>query len=309
MTLPEDVPDSKSDDMFVIDASVSNDGSYLHYRLEGNNNISSPVLVFINDTFVNLHIWDQIVVVLTQQYPEYRILRYDIRGYSSDSFVNATEITLELLSADLGALLAHLNILRVHSFIGLGLGAHIALHFLAHIPGIATSFVGVGVEYRAKSREDVEYEWSRRIYLNYNTEKGVSLVADKAVARWFTADARSGPEWLRVREMIAQGSAEGMEKVASAVIESVGYGDSGYDTKHILSTLLVPALFICGADDSVLPEEMEGYPALMKEGLGQFVEVRRASRLICCERPEEFVTIMHSWWREALGHHSPLIDT
>ncbi|KAG0693721.1 Alpha/Beta hydrolase protein [Suillus ampliporus] len=300
-----DVADSKSDGMLFIDTSILNDGGYLHYRLEGSSDNSSPVLVFINDTFVNLHIWDPTVSVLKQRYPKYRILRYDIRGYSSNSIGDATKITLELLSADLGALLAHLNILRVHSFIGLGLGAHIALRFLAHNPTIASSFVGVGFEYRSKSREAVEYEWSRRIYLNYNTEKRVGLVADKAVSRWFTADARNGPEWLRVREMIAQGSAEGMEKVACAAIESVGYGDSGYDAKLILSTLDVPALFICGAGDFVLPEEMEGYPALMKEGLGQSVEVKRANRLVCCERAEEFVSVLHCWSREALGYPSP----
>jgi pimeloyl-ACP methyl ester carboxylesterase len=124
-------------------------------------------------------------------------------------------------------------------------------------------------------------------------------VADKAVSRWFTADARNGPEWQRIREMISKGSAEGMEKVASAVIESVGYGDSGYDAKRILGTLVVPALFICGAGDYMLPEEMKGYPALMGEGLGRFVEMRRANRLVCCERPDEFVAILnsHAWSR------------
>ncbi|KAG2037608.1 hypothetical protein BDR03DRAFT_957037 [Suillus americanus] len=94
----------------------------------------------------------------------------------------------------------------------------------------------------------------------------------------------------------------------SAVIESAWYGNSGYDAKHILSTLLVPALFICGAagaDDSVLPEEMEEYPALIKESSCQFNEVRGAGRLVCRERPEEFVAILHSWWREALGYPSP----
>jgi pimeloyl-ACP methyl ester carboxylesterase len=95
--------------------------------------------------------------------------------------------------------------------------------------------------------------------------------------------------------MIARASAEGMDKVASAVIESMGYGDGGYDARRILGTLVVPAMFICGAEDSVLPEEMKGYPALMKEGLGRFVEVRRASRLVCCERPDEFLVILHSW--------------
>jgi hypothetical protein len=74
-TFPEDVAD-KSDDTFLIDTSIPNDGGYLHYRFEGNNDISSSVLVFINDTFVNLHIWDPTVAVLKQRYPHHRFLRY-----------------------------------------------------------------------------------------------------------------------------------------------------------------------------------------------------------------------------------------
>ena len=213
-----------------------------------------------------------------------------------------------MLSNDLRILLTHLNILHVHSLIGLGLGAHIALHFLAKNPTVASSFVGVGFEYRSKTREEVEYEWSRRIYLNYNTEKRVGLVADKAVARWFTADARNGPEWQRVRDMIARGCPEGMEIVVPAVMDSVGYGDSEYDMMRILGTITVPALFICGAGDFVLPEEMERYPALMKEGLGRFVEVRRASRLVCCERPDEFVTILQGWAEETLAVDSGALE-
>jgi len=69
-TLPD------KDDVFLIDTSVSNDGAYLHYRFEGNIDISSPILVFINDTFVNLHVWDPTVAVLKQRYPHYRFLRY-----------------------------------------------------------------------------------------------------------------------------------------------------------------------------------------------------------------------------------------
>lgn len=74
-TVPEDVTDHK-DDIFLIDTSISNDGGYLHYRFEGNTDISSPIFVFINDTLVNLHVWDPTVSVLKQRYPHYRFLRY-----------------------------------------------------------------------------------------------------------------------------------------------------------------------------------------------------------------------------------------
>jgi hypothetical protein len=73
---PEDRHVDQSDDMFLINSSISNDGGYIHYRFEGNIDISSPVFVFINDTFVNLRIWDPTIAVLKQRHPHHRFLCY-----------------------------------------------------------------------------------------------------------------------------------------------------------------------------------------------------------------------------------------
>jgi pimeloyl-ACP methyl ester carboxylesterase len=74
------------------------------------------------------------------------------------------------------------------------------------------------------------------------------------------------------------GSIDGMEKLALGVIKSTHPNQSGsaetpYEAGEILRSLTIPALFICGADDGVLPEEMDGYPALMKTGNGRFVSL------------------------------------
>ncbi|KAG2035721.1 hypothetical protein BDR03DRAFT_516384 [Suillus americanus] len=189
--------------MFLIDASLSNDGSYLHYCLEWNNEISNAVLGFINDAFVNLqlkpHIWDPTAVVLTY-----------IRGYSSNIVKSVMRIALELLSTDLGGLrplLAHLSIPLVHSFIGLGLGTHIALHFLVRNPQNCLAFRRCWLQVLVKVVRRRRVRMVMPHLPRYNTEKYVSLVADKVVARWFTADVCNRPEWLHVKEIIAQGIA------------------------------------------------------------------------------------------------------
>ena len=123
----------------------------------------------------------------------------------------------------------------------------------------------------------------------------MGLTADKAVSRWFTPDSRNGAEWTRVRGMIAEGSADGMEKVACAAVQSVGHNGSCYDGKRALGDLGVPALFVCGSGDGMLPEEMETYSAMMRDGMGKSVVIGRATRLVFCEQPEAFVDIVQEW--------------
>jgi hypothetical protein len=116
----------------------------LHYWIE--DNTDGPVLVFLPDTLINLHIWDSAVSSLAEQHPEYRIVRcgtvlgHDVPDSSRPIICIKTfggilqnpyhdpkdEIPLALLVSDIFQLLAHLRISRAQSIIGLGL-------FLSHI--------------------------------------------------------------------------------------------------------------------------------------------------------------------------------
>jgi len=295
-------------DTFLVDTSIQHDGGLLHYRLEGNPSPSSPVLVFISDALMNFHIWDPTIRLLKQRQPRYRFLRYDLRGYSSDSIGNAKEFTLELLSDDLRTLLSHLQIQRAHSIIAMGLGAHVVLSLFARQPPeqqpsfFVSSFVGVSFAIPrspSQSIEKIKYEWSNRVNIARRVG-GNATTANKAASRWFTADSRGSPEWQRVREIVAQADVDGMEKVGAAVIERVGSDPKCYDGKETLRRIDVPTLFICGAGDFVLPEDMEGYPALMTEGLAKYVMISRASKLACCERVEDFVGSLETWLNEVV---------
>ncbi|KAF8859871.1 alpha/beta-hydrolase [Acephala macrosclerotiorum] len=263
--------------------------------MEGNSSPDSPVLVFINDNFTNLHIWDPTIAIFKERCPEYRLLRYDMRGYSTESIGMSDSITLALLVSDLEFLLERLSLSHVNAIIGLGFGANIGLALLADRPSISSTFVGIGFAIPDSAiipRETAVDDWALRSSLARRV--GMGITADKACARWFTADARGSPEWVRVRQMIAAGSIEGMEKLSNAVLEGVGH-DTEQRGQKMLESLEVPTLFLCGSSDAALPEEMETYPAMMRKEKGAFRLIPRASRLACCENPTEFVNILENW--------------
>jgi len=286
------------DDHFVVDSSIAHDGGLLHYRLEGNPSPTSPILVFINDILVNLHIWDPAVKLLKERYSEHRFLRYDIREYTSES-LSDHKITLSTLAIDLSALFSHLQISIVHCLIGLGLGANIALAYLGQPEkekyAKVSSFVGISFPLSGSpflTETAIREKWDARITLA--NKWGMGITADKAVVRWFSVDARGTPDWVNVREMVAARGIEGMAKVSDAIVESVSSG-RGFDGRGVLGGLSIPSLFLTGSEDSVFPEEMENYPAATTAGLGRFMIIDRASRLAIYEKAEDFTHVLGDW--------------
>lgn len=170
------------------------------------------------------------------------------------------------------------------------------LALLKSQPSISSSFIGIGFaipDSPVMLRQRAIDEWALRSSLARRV--GMGILADKAISNWFTVDARGSSEWTRVRNMIAAGSIEGMEKLSNAVLECVGHNDTEQTGKHMLEDLQLSALFICGSGDADLPEEMETYPASMRNKKGTFKMIPRNSRLACCENPEEFVDILKNW--------------
>lgn len=64
------------DSELLVDNEVLFDGGILHYRLEGCPDPASPVLVFSNAFLTSLHIWDSAIILLKDQFPGFRFLRY-----------------------------------------------------------------------------------------------------------------------------------------------------------------------------------------------------------------------------------------
>ena len=60
----------------TIDYHIPHVGYQMHYRLETCANDAGPVLVFSNGVNCDIRIWDSVIALMKQRFPEYRYLRY-----------------------------------------------------------------------------------------------------------------------------------------------------------------------------------------------------------------------------------------
>lgn len=189
--------------------------------------------------------------------------------------------------------------------IGMGLGAAVALKYLDQAAAqhstlpMAASFIGISFPLPGSivSSHQIQAKWDGRRELAQLY--GMDITADKAVARWFSSDARDSSEWIRIQKIVANGSIEGMGLLSDAIAESVaGHAKYGsLNLRPIVAALRIPTLFLAGSEDEMFSEEMEEYPRLMKSGKGQFQVISQLSRLACCEQPELFVEILWNFWQ------------
>lgn len=105
------------------------DKATLYFEIEG----EGPTIVLIHGHSVDCRMWNSQMKELVK---DFRILRYDLRGYGHSSL--PTEGVDFLHAHDLYQLISKLNIENVH-LVGLSLGSFVALDFLALYPELVHS--------------------------------------------------------------------------------------------------------------------------------------------------------------------------
>lgn len=125
------------------------DGGRLYYEVNG----SGHPLVLIHAGFLDLRMWDEQFELFSQQY---RVIRYDVRGYGKSDWPNASFSDYK----DLHNLLLHLKVRTAH-ILGVSNGGRIALDFAAECPHMVDSLVlvGTGVKGRQVSGPEEEKAW------------------------------------------------------------------------------------------------------------------------------------------------------
>ena len=207
----------------------------------------------------------------------------DIRGYHPNSLGNTEPITLDVLSADIANLLNTLEISRVKAVIGVKFGGVIALTFASRFADRLENLIVCGCEVAATKESEHACDETQRYVRTWGMN---SVLKDKCVARSFTADSRELPHWKQVRDMVAAMDYNGLEATIGA--------QYGYDEREGLKKIQVPAFFLTGSDDGVLPERISRYPEMM-DGSAMCNEISRASGLPMVETPAAFVEAIISF--------------
>jgi 3-oxoadipate enol-lactonase len=220
----------------------------VHYEVEGPSD--APVVLLAGSLGSTLEMWDPQVPALSEHF---RVVRYDHRGHGKSPVVPGP-YALADVAGDAVELLDRLEVERAH-VVGLSLGGMVAMWLAAHAPERVDR---VGLLCTSALLGPLQMWTDRAATVR---AEGTGVVAEAAVARWFTPGfAEREPETVaRMRAMVAGIPPEGY----AAGCEVVGHMDLTGD----LAAISAPTLVIAGADDPATPPvHAEGIVAGIQDG-------------------------------------------
>jgi 3-oxoadipate enol-lactonase len=241
----------------------------LHYRLDGA--ADAPVLALPSSLGTSTELWTQNVEFWGERF---RVLRFDQRGHGG-SEAPPGPYSLGDLGRDFLGLLDELELERV-TLCGLSLGGATAMWVAAEAPERIDRLILACTS----ARFGEPAQWLERAETVRSA--GLEAIAEKVVARWFTADVE--PVTVAAfRSLLVSTPAEGYAGSCEAL--------AGWDFRARLREIRADTLVIAGAEDVVAPlRESE----LLVERIPQarLVVVEQAAHLANVEQPESFANVV-----------------
>ena len=254
-------------------------GRRLYYDLTGSED--GPVVCITHSLSSDGGSWAEQVPPLLQA--GFRVLRLDMRGHGGSDPV-AGDYTMNALADDVATTLDALAIPRVH-YIGLSIGGMIGQAFaLAHGGKLISA---MWCDTLPASPAGAAAMWEERMS-TVRRANSLESLADGTMERWFT-DAfkpRNPGRWKQIRDTVAATTPAGFLGCAAAIMN--------FDFTGPLSSLRVPVLVVCGADDPGTPASENRRLAGLVLG-GRYEEIPNARHFPNVERPAEFNRIMMGW--------------
>ncbi|RYC60913.1 hypothetical protein CHU98_g5301 [Xylaria longipes] len=178
------------------------------------------------------------------------VLRYDAPGHGdSEVPTDLSSTTFETVADDVHALLDHLDIKKLHAWIGVSFGGITAITFAARYPGIIERLIPCGVAPCSPVNAGTPDIFGQRVAAARAAGNLDSTIGD-TMNRWFLNRLESNPPtWDSVRKSMETTSIDGFETCCSAlrhpsfdlrrIVAKAGHGvgsalllDGQYDNLH-----------------------------------------------------------------------------
>jgi 3-oxoadipate enol-lactonase len=251
----------------------------IYYDLMGAE--SGPIVCFTHSLASDSGMWaEQMPALLAAGF---RVLRLDMRGHGGSDVI-AGDYSMEQLAGDVAAALEALGVRQVH-YIGLSIGGMIGQAFaLGHAARIKSLMLCDTMPQTPAGAKEL---WAPRIDA---VRKANSLVplAEPTMERWFTNafKPRNAQRWQQIRDTVAATPPQGFLGCAAAILN--------FDFTARLSSIRLPALVVCGADDPGTPPAGNRRIAESIPG-ARYEEIAAARHFPNVEQADTFNRIMMGW--------------
>lgn len=248
----------------------------MHYRLEGPG--SAPVVVFANSLGTDLHLWDEVIVLM----PEIRALRFDKRGHGLSDRGGA--ICIADLAEDAAALIeAVIPPGEKVIFVGLSIGGLIGQALAATRPELLCALVLSNAAAKMGTAEG----WQARIQAI--RQGGIESIADAVMERWFAARFRATPELHLWRNMMSRTDTEGYIAACGALAAA--------DQTLATAALSLPVMALVGDEDGASPPELVEATAKLIKG-AVFHKLPGVGHLPPVEDPQAMVALLRDFIKD-----------
>ncbi len=238
----------------------------LHYRISGNPR--GPAVLFLNPLGTDLRLWNRVIPGFQERF---RVIRMDHRGQGL-SDAPAGPYTVFEMAEDVARLLDHLEI-RSASVVGLSIGGLIAQALATLRPELVFRLILCDTGAVIGTPEG----WEERIQAV--TSGGLEAVAAATLERWLPAEYRQdhpeeGALW---QNLLLRTSRQGYLGACAALRDA--------NLTESTRALSVPALVLCGSEDTVTPPSLGEELAGLISG-AEFDLIEGAAHLPCLDRSE-----------------------
>ncbi|KAI0967152.1 alpha/beta-hydrolase [Xylaria arbuscula] len=176
-----------------------------------------PFILLSSPLCTTITVWDLVVSQLTAL--GFSVIRYDLPGHGlSGAPADLSSTTLDSLAQDVHDLLAHLNIQKLHAWIGVSLGAATSIVFTSKHPGVVERLIPCCTISRSPTKAGTADIFSPRIAAARKVGN-MDAAIDETMDRWF------GRAWLdshpdeaeRARKAMLGTSIDGFETCCAAL--------------------------------------------------------------------------------------------
>ena len=251
--------------------------SRFQYDLAGPE--AAPVVCCVHALGADHGLWaEQLPALLSKGF---RVFRPDLRGHGG-SLPTAGSYTMDGLADDIAAILAGLNIERVH-YVGTSLGGIVGQAFaIRHGEKLHSLFLSDTLP--AAPPGDL---WAQRAKI-IEQKNTVAPVVEPTMSRWFTDNLKATrpQRWQEIHDTMMATEPLGFIGCVGAL--------QNFDFTGAHASIATPTLVVCGSDDTGTPPEVN---RIIAAGIprARYLEIAGARHCPNVEFAEQYNSLLLDW--------------